>query len=69
MIPRNVQVSAKMVCPFLQDKWFWWVDFDDYRYVYGESSSYADALGEMGEALKRLDEESGGGIRKENGDD
>lgn len=58
MIPRNVQVSAKMVRPFLQDKWFWWVDLDDYRYAYGESPSYADALGEMGEALKRLDEES-----------
>ena len=59
MIPRNVQVSAKTVRPFLQDKWFWWVDLDDDRYAYGESSSYADALGEMGEALKMLDEESG----------
>lgn len=49
------EVSAKTVCPFLQDKWFWWVDLDDYRYAYGESSSYENALGEMGEALKRLD--------------
>ena len=60
----NVQVSAKMVRPFLQDKWFWWVDLDDYRYAYGESPSYADALGEMGETLKRLDEESCDAILK-----
>lgn len=49
------EVSAKTVCPFLQDKWFWWVDLDDYRYAYGESPSYENALREMGEALKRLD--------------
>lgn len=61
----NFQVSAKMVRPGLQDKWYWWVDLDDYRYIYGESSNYTDALRGMGEALKRLDEESGGEGRKE----
>ena len=53
------KVYPKIVRPFLQYKWFWWVGFDDDRYAYGESSSYTDALREMDEALKRLDEGSG----------
>lgn len=54
----KVQVSAEIVCSFLQDKWYWRVLLDDYVYACSISPSYSDALGEMGKALNRLYEGS-----------